>query len=94
MKPLLLILIIVLFSCKDKDQKITINETSSIEKKDTFFIENNQSVSKNMIDFEKSEKESVGFQDKYDSLPKLKISHIFEDKYLTFNGNESLMKKS
>ena len=94
MKPLLLILIIVLFSCKDKDQKITINETSSIAKKDTFFIENNQSVSKNMIDFEKSEKESVGFQDKYDSLPKLKISHIFEDKYLTFNGNESLMKKS
>ncbi|MGV0964670.1 hypothetical protein [Empedobacter falsenii] len=56
--------------------------------------ENNESTSKILINVEKLKKASVGFQDKYDSLPKLEINQIGKDKYLTFNRHESVVTKS
>lgn len=59
MKNIILILLFILFiSCKYKEQKIVTNEVSSIEKKDTFFIENNQVlfISPSSKDFDEMKK--------------------------------------
>ena len=55
--------------------------------------EHNESTSKILINVEKLEKESVGFQNKYDSLPKLEINQIDENKYLTLNSDKNAMTK-
>ena len=55
--------------------------------------EHNESTSKILINVEKLEKESVGFQDIYDSLPKLDINQIDENKYFTLNSDKNAMTK-
>ena len=82
MKHLLFIIPILLFSCS----KISKQEKTSTK-------EHNESTSKILINVEKLEKESVGFQNKYDSLPKLEINQIDENKYLTLNSDKNAMTK-